>query len=813
MHIVILGKDSAKKVEGVVKKHLDNLDISIFPTIGDFVHKSSLRAIKVDRFIFLQDTLKGEVDCDTKLGDFNNYICKHYPGSRFVSLCKDKDIMLKLANIFLSSFMVHIHVTTVKATTLIDMASEPIDVLRKKYGADVVITSGVNTIEEVISIDKEEELVEAHSLEYSEQPVIQPTKIKGKKAKKQKGGGLFSKFKKKSRIDLNQSNENNMPLEAIGQGAFIDNQDDCKKDECDNENNEKEDNVEDLGATNEDKLHIDGDLVINEVDEFENNGVNNAPNIDFDAFINSSESNSFNMDTDEDDEIVNSIEYTFLNESNEVVNSDNNTTGFDDNIGDFEPNISDDELNKSGDNYDTFYNDDNSLGIEEGCIENDSNLLNSEFNTFEGDDNTTDSEDNTFNFDINIVNNDSGIVDNDSNTDNSDSNINNNDNDIMDNDSNINNNDIEVPILVNGSNFKGELNINVADEEEEEHNFDDLSGIDLSTNTLDIVEDNIEDELKDLNELHKDIGNISVNVDVEEVIGVNKLEIPVKVKEVDNDDLDLFTDIDELESLYVDSQTKLVEKEVVVEKEVIVEKEVVVEKVVQKIVKVGGNLAYRDNIRCVIVTGDRRSGVTTTALNLASRYANTSKTLYVDFDIERKGSIALLGLDTIIDEPEHIQKGMAFIKDKKMLDHITYKYTAKNFDCLLSMYGVEVDTNQLSVVQSVLSVQRTYDTVIVDCPIKYLGLLTDLCINAEVVFCVEDNYSGVLNTIFALSEFDDSSVSPFISKGRYFSKNGDKVKIEHHMEYIDDIFSLGEGRYNWAKMPIYNSLKELSSKI
>ena len=55
MKLVLIGGKSSLKVESVIRQNLDNVDISIYPSIVSFVDTASIRTMVIDRFILLPD--------------------------------------------------------------------------------------------------------------------------------------------------------------------------------------------------------------------------------------------------------------------------------------------------------------------------------------------------------------------------------------------------------------------------------------------------------------------------------------------------------------------------------------------------------------------------------------------------------------------------------------------------------------------------------------------------------------------------------------------------------------------------------------
>ena len=205
-------------------------------------------------------------------------------------------------------------------------------------------------------------------------------------------------------------------------------------------------------------------------------------------------------------------------------------------------------------------------------------------------------------------------------------------------------------------------------------------------------------------------------------------------------------DLEDLMQDYEESNVKVVEKV----------------KVIEKVIENGGqrNFRNKNGVRVVIVTGDRRVGATKLSMNLANIFSKQEKTLLVDLDRYRKGSISYMGIYDLIDEPEHIQNGLTHLKSIKMLPNVTYLYPRGGFYCLLSMYGEEVTDEQVDRIQKILYSQREYQTVVIDCPIENLYLLSDLLYTSTVLVCIEDDKVGIINSILSLNAAVEDKYMP-----------------------------------------------------
>lgn len=259
---------------------------------------------------------------------------------------------------------------------------------------------------------------------------------------------------------------------------------------------------------------------------------------------------------------------------------------------------------------------------------------------------------------------------------------------------------------------------------------------------------------------------------------------------------------------------KVVEKVVEVPVEKVVEVPVEVEKVIIK----GAGKRRAGGVRTVIVTGDRKSGVTRSALNTAFQLAKEGSTLFVDFDINRKGSYHYLDFDRIISQPERVNSGLSFAKNPDYLDEITYNYRQGGFECLLSDFEYDEKRNSIKDIQLVLSKQRIYKNIIIDCPIEHLHKLEDIIIYSDILICTDSNIPSMLNTVISLSnvnaEEQDKYLSFIYNNGQFLlDDDADEKEFDKNIKYIEKMFSLDSQVVNWATMPVIGSMGDMEQVV
>lgn len=271
----------------------------------------------------------------------------------------------------------------------------------------------------------------------------------------------------------------------------------------------------------------------------------------------------------------------------------------------------------------------------------------------------------------------------------------------------------------------------------------------------------------------------------------------INVSEVEHENL-LFGDLDGMSKEYDNKNVKVVER--------------VVETVVEKVVNVGTKQrSYKNGIRTIVVTGDRKTGVTKTAMNIASYFSKTSKTLYVDFDTERHGSLLYIGLESISNEEEHIRNGIKYLKNVNTIPNIAYNFKRGGFDCLVSSYGEEINDERIKEVQRVLSIQREYKTLIIDCPLENLSYLDDIMVYSEIIVCIESDLQCTLNTLLGISGVteDDRYQSYLFNNSQFLVNRGSTQEFSKNISYVRDMFQLDEMGINWGNIPILGTVKDL----
>lgn len=298
-------------------------------------------------------------------------------------------------------------------------------------------------------------------------------------------------------------------------------------------------------------------------------------------------------------------------------------------------------------------------------------------------------------------------------------------------------------------------------------------------------------ETENLNELHKQYQESQIKERVVEKVVEVPVEVPVE---------------------------KIVERKIEVPVEKVVEVEKIIETVVERTIDSDGrHRQYRNNVRTIIFTGDRKTGVTRSALNAAAYYARTGKTLYIDFDLERCGSLLYLGIEEIANETDNVQNGLSNYNSPQMIKHLVHQFAKGDFDCLINVYGEGYTDEHLNTIQKNIEAQRNYNTIIIDCPIENLDKLRDVVLHSEIVICVEPNVPSLINTVIALGnqpeDDEDYIISLFNHSQFYLAKSSKEDDFLEALDYVSELFSLDSERFNWSLLKLMGNIKTFGKAL
>lgn len=254
------------------------------------------------------------------------------------------------------------------------------------------------------------------------------------------------------------------------------------------------------------------------------------------------------------------------------------------------------------------------------------------------------------------------------------------------------------------------------------------------------------------------------------------------------------------------------------EKPIIVEK-VVVKEVVRNISPADKSLTALNGVvlgknkKVIIVTGDRGSGITSTAIALAKTMSQRVKVLYVDLDTTNHGLLSYINYDTFRDYQGTPLQGLKYCKSAKFFSNCVVNYE-HNLDILSSDYDCEVTNEEIEVAQGVVAeICDDYNLVVIDCPADKLTLISDLILLGNTILCVEESKRGFMNM---LCTFENNPLSAkykrmIVSRGNMFlTKCLAQTDTKKLLKYINAIFE--SDTIDWMSMDITKFNGKLSDE-
>lgn len=816
MRVAVLGGRSARKTGELLKQHIDSLGVEVFETFDSFIESTSIRSIVFDRLIILYDIVKNmsSEEKREKLSSLVEYLMNRLPELRVVTVSGGEEDYNLFAELFDTPTYANIRINgTISTKSLLNFVELPIGEVKEKY----------------------EQRVNNEDSEIIKQSIPSKSKVNNVADSGKKKGGFFSKLfggKKSKNIEP-------------------------PKNEVNNENKPSEDTIDDITADLENSDAEDIESAnnggsISEVSEYDSSNFDNSEtsvsNVGSLLHKAKRNRNNENSDNEEDELPVTSSKKVAKYEP--MIPDDISLDSEDDEpiiFNNGSPAVRRNSVNSRGavvQNDDYSDNNDGSVSSTNGGIEESTPHKVS----LEKNGNEPSYEPPHTHSTVNLNKGFQNVQD-----DFDDISIDSTGLDIMSSSQPVKEKVIE-PIKpmqqLDTSGIKDEANKFDFDVKDEgvKLDIDDTpnepveTGLSIDTINNDDTADDFDASFIQTSYARRqpspvgDIDNLP-SFDVTDIqSGVNSVDT------VDTDD-DLDIDILSAEKEYKNSANtpnvvervveRVVEKPVekIIEKPVekIVEKiiEKPVEKIVEKPVYVysGGQRGYhsfkdimsKQETVFIVVTGDRRSGKTTTALTLANAFGNGLDVLYVDFDVATKGSLLRLGIQNIIEEPEHIQNGVNMLHTPKILSEVVYRGTNK-FASLISNYGVEVSDEQITEASNALAVQQMFNLVIIDCPFDKLKLLDDILPIAEFYICVEGSAQSIINTMDFLSNIPNTDITRKIQNMMFrcsrmiVTDNRVSLKdFEENKRFVSDIFALENETIPWIKIPVIGKLDNVAT--
>lgn len=195
--------------------------------------------------------------------------------------------------------------------------------------------------------------------------------------------------------------------------------------------------------------------------------------------------------------------------------------------------------------------------------------------------------------------------------------------------------------------------------------------------------------------------------------------------------------------------------------------------------------------KIIIVTGDRGTGITSTALNIAKQMSAKVPILYFDCDVDNHGLLSYINYDNFRDYENTHMQGVKLATNGKAFKNCVCRFD-DNFDLLTTDYSCDVEDSEIEVAgTTVAEVSGDYGAVIVDCPLDKLHLISDLIMIGNTVLCVEGSKRGFMNMLCRLenSPLPMRYKRAIVSKGVMFiTKCNSKTDMGKLRKYIGDIF-------------------------
>lgn len=208
--------------------------------------------------------------------------------------------------------------------------------------------------------------------------------------------------------------------------------------------------------------------------------------------------------------------------------------------------------------------------------------------------------------------------------------------------------------------------------------------------------------------------------------------------------------------------------------------------------------------RAIVVTGDRGSGVTTTALVIVRELVKQGiKVLYVDLDNENHGVLNYIDVKILYDYGDSVIKGTKLLNKSELLHNAVVKYD-DGIDIITSDFSTDVSSEELvSTVDAITGAMDSYGVVVVDCPIKNLHLVSDMMLLGNTVLCAEGTKRGVMNMLCQceLSALPVKYKKKMVAYGLMFLEHTPKnTDVKKLLGYFRSVYTPSDNGADWVKM-------------
>lgn len=234
---------------------------------------------------------------------------------------------------------------------------------------------------------------------------------------------------------------------------------------------------------------------------------------------------------------------------------------------------------------------------------------------------------------------------------------------------------------------------------------------------------------------------------------------------------------------------------------------VVTKTVVKEVVRnvnVGNKLSVLNGVyagrlkKVIVVTGDRGSGVTSTALSIAKTLAKKVDVLYFDCDTVNHGLLNYIDYMNFKNYENTHMNGVKLCKSSQAFDRCVAAFD-ENFYLLTTDYSCDATDEELQKASEVVAERADdFGVVVVDCPVSKLPFITDLVLTCQGVICTEGSKRGFMNM---LCQFESCKMSmrykrTLVSRGTMLvTKCPKSLDLNRLISYIKAIYEPEE--VNW----------------
>lgn len=199
--------------------------------------------------------------------------------------------------------------------------------------------------------------------------------------------------------------------------------------------------------------------------------------------------------------------------------------------------------------------------------------------------------------------------------------------------------------------------------------------------------------------------------------------------------------------------------------------------------------------KVLIVTGDRGSGVTSTALNIAQTIAKHVHVLYFDCDIDNHGLLNYIDYVNFKNYEKMHMEGVKMCRSSQVFNKCVISWE-ENLDLLTSDFSCDCTLEELqSSAEIVAERAGDYGVVVVDCPANKLSCISDLVLIGQSIICVEGTKRGFMNM---LCQLEASSLATrykrnLESKGTMFvTKCTPRLDLKKLLQYVKAVYQPSE---------------------